>query len=383
MEIDIFKTKLRKNETVLALGPESSGNFSVYHRGKVHYCRILKDLIDDRNFDNFKKSVLDFLRKAEIKPDIILTDLHPQYRTTIWGKDLARKFGAKRVGVQHHVAHIFSSVGDKIIQGSSYKIPDKFYGIACDGTGFGIDGKIWGGEIFEVKCKKEKVKCIKRIGHLENQVLIGGDLAMREPARMLISILSILLNKKEVYNFVKKYYSRNQCEALYNQLQEKFNCQETSSTARALDAVSILLGYSENTRDRKHGPVLALEKNSTRPYELEPKITYNPEEKNHILLTTPLYQFLLKNLNRDKNKLAATAQLYIAQGLYEIVKKIPDTKYQIQNTFFAGGMADNKIMAEYLSLQGFYLSKKIPRGDAGISFGQIVYYLSGANRFGE
>ena len=379
MEIDIFETKLKKNEAVLALGPESSGNFSVYHRGKIHFCRSGKDLFDEKNFEIFKKSVLVFLQKQKMKPDIILTDLHPGYRTTKLGEDLARKFGAKNIKVQHHVAHIFSSIGDKVIHDDSYKIPDIFYGVTCDGTGYGPDGKIWGGEIFQIKNQKSKIKNIERIGHLENQILIGGDLAVKEPARMLISALDRLLDKKEIYQFVKKYYSSNQFELFYNQLQTRFNCQETSSTARALDTVSILLGFSDNRRDEKHGPVLALEKNSTQPYKLQPKIIFDDKEKKYILLMTPLFKYLLKNIGKDKKRLAATAQLYIAKGLAKLAKSgMEEGEYDY---YFAGGMADNKIMAEFLSFKGFYLNKKIPRGDAGISFGQIIWYFSGASKF--
>lgn len=369
MKAEIFETKLSDNTEILALGPESSGNFSVFQKGKIFFCRSGMDLLDEKNFDIFKKSLFSFLRKERIKPDVILTDLHPRYRTTKLGEKLAQKFGAKNVGVQHHAAHIFSAVGDKIICNGSDRILDTFCGIACDGTGFGLDGKIWGGEIFEIA----KTKKIKRIGHLENQILIGGDLAVQEPARMLISILDKLLKKKEIYSFVKKYYSQNQFETLYNQLQAKFNCQETSSTARVLDAVSVLLEFSGNSRDQKHGPIFALEKNSSQAYIFAPKIIFNDKEKKYILLTTPLFDYLLKNISKDKKRLAATAQIYIAKGLAEIAgknKKIKKTKY-----YFSGGMADNKIMSDYLSLQGFYLSKKIPRGDAGISFGQIIYFL--------
>lgn len=379
MKAEIFETKLSDNKEILALGPESSGNFSVFQRGKIFFCRSGMDLLDEKNFDIFKKSVFSFLRKERIKPDVILTDLHPRYRTTKLGEKLAQKFGAKNIGVQHHVAHIFSSVSDKLVLNLSYKIPDLFYGIACDGTGFGLDGKIWGGEVFQVESEKSKVKSIKRMGHLENQILIGGDLATREPARMLISILDKLLNKKEIYSFVKKYYSQNQFEVLYNQLQAKFNCQKASSTARVLDAVSVLLGYSGNIRNQKHSPSLALEKNSTRPYIFAPKIIFDAKEEKFVLLTTPLFEYLLKNISKDKKRLAATAQIYIAKGLAEIAKK--DKKTEKYNYFFSGGMADNKIMSGYLKLQGFYLSKKIPRGDAGLSFGQLICYLSRANKF--
>jgi hydrogenase maturation factor HypF (carbamoyltransferase family) len=95
-----------------------------------------------------------------------------------------------------------------------------------------------------------------------------------------------------------------------------------------------------------------------------------------ILDTTFLFEYLVKNLHKDKKRLAATAQLYIAEGLYEIIKKnIPNTRYQILNTFIAGGIANNKIISAYLISKNAYTSDTIPRGDAGLSFGQIAYYL--------
>jgi hydrogenase maturation protein HypF len=384
MKIDIFDIPIDEKEAVLALGPESVGNFSVYRRGKIYFCPTDLDLLGENSFAFFKRKVLSFLRDEKIKPKIILVDLHPQYRTTIWGEELARIFRAKNIKVQHHLSHIFSAVGDRIIRDNSYKMPNILYGIACDGTGYGPDGKIWGGEVFQVKSRKGKITSLRRVGHLENQVLIGGDLAVKEPARMLISILDKLLEKDKLYQKVKKYYSRDQFEILYRQKQFNFNCEETSSTARVLDAVSVFLGYSENTRKEKHGPVLALERNSAScSYPLKPKIILdNNKEKKYILLTTPLFQFLLRNFQKNKAKLAATAQLYIAQGLSEIVKKISNTKYSVpashsdrQNSFFAGGMADNKLMSSFLSSKGFYLSQEIPRGDRGLSFGQVFYYL--------
>lgn len=181
--------------------------------------------------------------------------------------------------------------------------------------------------------------------------------------------------KKNIYNFVKTYYSRNQFELLYNQLQQNFNCQETSSTARILDAVSALLGFCQNKRNYKHEPVDLLEKNSTVPYKITPKIFYNKNEKKYILLTLPLFEYLIKNLHRDKKRLAATAQFYIAEGLYKIIKKLQTKNRQPQTIFFAGGIANNKIISNYLEAKGAYINKKIPRGDAGISFGQIIHYL--------
>src|SRR3989339_804376 len=199
-----------KKRVVLALGAESAGNFSFYENKKVYFSKDFGDLLDEKIWKNYKKAVLKYLKDNKIKPDVILTDLHPLFKNTLWGAELAQKLGAKHIHVQHHIAHIFSAVGDKIIQNTKYQIPDTIYGVAMDGTGYGEDGKIWGGEIFQVKSSKLKVKSIIRMGHLENQTLTGGELSIKEPARMLISILSKFLDKDEVYKYIKKYYSRNE-----------------------------------------------------------------------------------------------------------------------------------------------------------------------------
>lgn len=361
---------IKKNIIILALGAESAGNFSVFKNNQIFFSEDFGDLLEEENWQKFRNTVLKYLKNTKIKPEIILTDLHPLFRTTSWGQKLAKKYKAKFIQIQHHHAHLFSAIGDKLTQNTKYNLRDTIYGIAMDGTGFGIDEKIWGGEVFEINEQK-----IQRIGHLENQTLIGGDLAIREPARILISILNNFLNKEKIYRLVKKYYGKNQFELIYNQLQQNFNCLETSSTGRILDAVSILLGFCENTRKYKHEPIDLLEKNSTKPYvDLKPKIT---KDKNgiYILDTTNLFNYMINYLHKkDKKRLASTAQLYIAEGLYEIIK-LKNKKQKTKEIFISGGLANNKIISDYLISQGAYAAKTVPRGDAGISFGQIISYI--------
>lgn len=355
---------LKNNRNILALGAESSGNFSLYNQNKVYLSDDFGDLLEEKNFQRFQRTVLDFIEKNG-EPDIVISDLHPLFNTTSWGKELASKFNADFVQVQHHLAHIFSSVGEFVAQGHGF--PKDFIGIACDGTGYGLDEKIWGGEIFELSNGEQK-----RFGKLENQTLIGGELAIKEPARMLISTLGKFLEKDEVYGFVKEYYDKNQFELLWNQYKEEFNCLETSSTGRVLDAVSVLLGFSGNERAYKHAPIDNLEKGSSEPYGIEPEI----KKFNGIFefQTTSLFKYLIKNLDKDKKRLAGTAQMYLAKGLWEICRKKGDNK----QVFFAGGVANNKIISDYLVSKGVIVSQEVPRGDAGISFGQLIYYLANA-----
>jgi hydrogenase maturation protein HypF len=439
--MDIYHFPHKTKKSILALGAESDGNFCFFERDKIYFSEKFGDLLEEKNWQKYQKAVLEFLKKNKFKPNIILTDIHPLYLTSAWGEALSKKYKARHVQIQHHIAHIFSSIGEQFILNTKYQIPNTIYGIATDGTGYGTDEKIWGGEVFQISnsptchsrgggnpvancliCKSNFPlhknsgnsinSRIQRIGHLENQILIGGDLAVREPARMLISILDKVISpsppgrgwsalggpgeskgelqrKNYIYRFVKKHYTKNEFELIHNQLKQNFNCLETSSTGRILDAVSLLLGFCGNERKYKHEPIALLEANSGKPYaDLKPKITLS--QGKQVLSTTFLFEYLVKNLHKDKKRLATTAQLYIAQGLYEIIKKnIPNTRYKLPNNFIAGGIANNKIISDYLISKGAYASKKIypvklspdklfnrvPRGDAGLSFGQVIYYL--------
>lgn len=369
----VLKTPLNGKKTILAFGAESEGVFALFKKGHIFVSGNFGDLADEGNFSKYKKEIKKIFRGEKI--DVILTDLHPLYNPSMYGRELAEGANLPIIKVQHHLAHVFSGFGEWIMDRNEIPKKIEFIGLACDGTGYGEDGKIWGGEIFKIKIGGSGLK-IERIGHLENQILIGGDLTVREPARMLISIMDKIESKKGkkfIYGFVKKYYSRNQFELLYNQLKQNFNCHEASSTARILDAVSVLLGFSENKRKFKHQAAFLLEKNSSDSYyDLKPEINLGPKGE-YRLLTTPLFRYLANNIKRNKKKLATTAQAYLAEGFWKIIKSSSNGK-KIP-IFFAGGISNNKIISQYLKKGGAIASRIIPRGDAGISFGQIIYYL--------
>ncbi|MFC1644616.1 hypothetical protein ACFL08_01160 [Patescibacteria group bacterium] len=367
-----YSTYFNRKETILALGAESAGNFSIFHNNNVYHSSDFGDLQIEENFQKFKDSITEFIQENNIQPEIILTDLHPSYVTTELGQELSQKFDAEHIQIQHHHAHAFASIGDFLIHDKTSQLPKKITVVTMDGTGFGLDEKIWGGEIFNISTAS---KNIKRIGYLENQILLGSELAIREPARILISILSKFLPKDKTFEFIKNYYNQNQFELLHSQLQQNFNCQETSSTGRILDAVSLLLGFSQNSRDFKHAPIKNLETNSTIPYSnIKPEIIQ--ENDLFILKTTPLFEYLVKNINKDQKRLAATAQQYLAEGFYEIINKT-ESQNSTQKTqlFISGGVANSKIISDYFHSKKSWKNKKVPRGDAGLSLGQIFCHL--------
>ena len=110
-----FDMPLKNNDVVLALGAESAGNFSLFQNGKIYFSQDFGDLLDDANYCKFEKELYQLLRKEKIKPTIVLSDLHPLFKTTELAQKLAKKYGAQYFPIQHHIAHIFSTIGDRMI----------------------------------------------------------------------------------------------------------------------------------------------------------------------------------------------------------------------------------------------------------------------------
>ena len=223
--------------------------------------------------------------------------------------------------------------------------------------GYGDDGKIWGGEIFKVKnCKN-----FSRIGQLEEQPQLGGDSATIYPKKMLFGILSKILDEKELIKF--GIFNKKESSIYLKILQKKTNVPFTSSFGRILDATSALLDLCDK-RTYDGRPAMMLESIAAKSLDFEP--VFQKKNDKTILMTTPLFEFLLNNLDKDKGRLAATTQMYIAKGLFMIAEK------QANKTpiVFSGGVAYNRMISEYMMKNNVLFNKEIPSGDGGICYGQ-------------
>jgi hydrogenase maturation protein HypF len=235
-----------------------------------------------------------------------------------------------------------------------------------DGLGYGDDGRAWGGEIFSVR----KGNTFTRVGHLEEQPLLGGDSATIYPKKMLFGILSKILTEKELLKF--RLFDEKESRIYFKILHNNFNVQHTTSTGRILDAVSMLLDLCEK-RTYDGRPAMILEGIATMPLEFEP--VFSRGQGKTILMTTPLFDFLLKNKEK-KGKLAATAQMYIAKGLYEIARTA--LKKKDMPIVFSGGVAYNRMISEFMLQHDVLVNREIPAGDGGICYGQA--YLANMNK---
>src|SRR5208337_382764 len=160
---------------VLAVGGELKNTICITRGREAFLSQHIGDLENLESYKFFESTVAGLKRILEVEPQILAYDLHPDYFSTRWA--LAQE-GMERVGVQHHHAHIASCVAENQLDG-------RVIGLALDGTGYGLDGKIWGGEVLIAGYED-----FKRAAHFEYVPLPGGAAAIREPWRMAVSYLA-------------------------------------------------------------------------------------------------------------------------------------------------------------------------------------------------
>ncbi len=356
-EIPTPKNYQTFEDDILAVGGEMKNTFCLKKGNALLLSQHLGNTSGLENFENFRTTLDKFLKFTGAKPKIILCDKNPSFNTTKFAQDFAAKNKIECVEVQHHVAHVFSTAIEH-----NYT---NFLGIAVDGTGWGEDNKIWGGEVFHNDI---------RIGKLEDQTLIGGDIANKEPVRMLIGILSYFLDEKEIINLLSNFNEKLIKNCL-KQKKENFNCIESSSGGRILDCVAILLGLADkNNYEGRCAQMLEIKNNKNVPsLKIENcKLKIEKKDSLNILLTTILFQFLTENLDKiSKEELAHLAQLYLAGGLFKIAKKHNSNLPIVAS----GGCVYNSIMTSFWQEKNILLNQNVPSGDGGISVGQIAYFL--------
>jgi hydrogenase maturation protein HypF len=355
--------KKKVNYCVLGLGGEMNNTACILSENKAFLSQHIGNLgtVETNKFlENTIKHLI-YLTKSKI--DTVACDIHPNFSTTRLAKELAREHGWKLSKVQHHYAHVAALMAEKNL--------DEIIGICCDGYGYGLDGEAWGGEILFCHTKQFG---FERLGHLQKQVLIGGDLSTKYPLRVAAGILhkkvdleQFLMEKKE--QFPNK---EEEIQLLLFQLEKKTGLTKSSSCGRILDAASAILDLCYE-RTYQGEPAIKLESVANKGKDvlkLEPLIENNTLNTTHIILE------ILKNKGKiSKPDLAFSTHSYIAKGLASIAI---DKAFEIgiKTIGFSGGVACNKILVskiksivEHSGLK-FVVHRSVPPGDGGLSLGQ-------------
>ncbi|MCX6005112.1 MAG: carbamoyltransferase HypF, partial [Chloroflexi bacterium] len=217
---------------ILACGAEEKNTFCLTRDNHAFVSQHIGDMENLETMEHYERTVDLYKKLFRIEPQIIAYDMHPEYLPTKYALEQAEENGIQAVAVQHHHAHIVSCMADN-------GIDTPVIGVAFDGTGYGADGKIWGGEFLVADYKG-----FKRVGQLEYLPLPGGSLAIRRPYRIALGYILALLGEDHLSSRLGFINGMNQeeFELVKKQVQNMVNSPLTSSMGRLFDAVSAMAG---------------------------------------------------------------------------------------------------------------------------------------------
>jgi hydrogenase maturation protein HypF len=266
---------------ILACGGELKNTFCVAKERHAFISHHIGDLENYETLRSFHEGVEHYCRLYDVHPALVAYDLHPEYLSTKYAREL-EEAGLPAVGVQHHHAHIASCLADNGRPGEETVI-----GVALDGTGYGTDGAIWGGEFLEGSIQAGFV----RWAHLEYTPLPGGEAAIRQPWRMALAQLIALYGEEEALRLplavVRQAGERN-VRLIARLIASRLNTPPTSSAGRLFDAVAALAGVPGSRRVTYEGQAaveleLAAHHMGCRSYPFQ----LRPEQTPHLPAPSP------------------------------------------------------------------------------------------------
>lgn len=327
------------------------------------------DLENIQALDFYQETLRNLKNTFRAEPDIVAHDMHPDYLSTRFALDYAREKGIpeeKIIAVQHHHAHIASAMAEHNLSG-------EVIGISFDGTGFGTDGNIWGGE-FLIASRRDS----RRAAHLKYMKLPGGDMAAREPWRMAVSYLIDACGTTDALRGFKERIGPN-ADIVAAMVRKGVNSPLTSSMGRLFDAVASIAGIRdeitfeaeaaielENTADVKG--------NGSLPYQFIIK-GGNPVQID----PAPMIRAIADDVNGrvKKGVIAGRFHATVAEMALKIAESIRK-ETGLDRVVLSGGVFQNRLLFamtnERLLNAGFkiYSQERVPANDGGISLGQAV-----------
>ncbi len=336
----------------LGTGAELKLNFTLSDGKKAFLSPYLGNNSEKEVFDFYLETLDSYKKWFGIKPELVVSDLQPDFYTTHFAESLK----IPHIKAQHHHAHIAAIMADNLLQG-------KVLGVALDGTGYGDDGAIWGGEIFSCDYSS-----YKRLFHLEYMPLPGGDAAIKHPANLAYCWQKYAGCESEIK------LPENTKKILDAQLKNGLRMFETSSAGRLFDCVSAMLGLIDSISFEAQGAIRLehfSDKNSISSYDYD--------FSGDIILISPL----IKQIENDIKK-GVKKELIAAKFHNTFINHLRDSLIRgrklsgLNRVVLAGGVFQNKIilkgLIKELSKNDFtiFLPKKLPINDGSISFGQLV-----------
>lgn len=354
----------------LAIGGELKNTFCI-RKGSLYYLSsYVGDMADIRTVKALEESVKRMCELLEATPQNVVCDMHPKYNTVAFaeGLDLPLK------KVQHHYAHILSCMAE-----NDYS--EKVIGVSYDGTGFGTDGTIWGGEI--LLCDRTG---FERMGSIKPFMQVGGDLSSKEGWRIATMIAGSAYGESggEICEKLG-ICTAKEYKLLSIMAEKKVNAVSSTSAGRLFDAASAVLGirrFSTFEGEASMALQFAAEKFSREPFGIyEPMEKLTAEKEGRIMLCT---QALIKRLcqgmqnGEDKNRLSYEFHSLLADMTAQACRTISE-RTGIKVCALSGGVFQNKLLLKMLKCRlekmglRVLIHSLVPANDGGIALGQAFY----------
>ena len=378
-----FMTSTDWKGQVLAVGGELKNTFCIGVDSRFYPSPYVGDLEDLRTVKALQETIHRFQTLLEVKPQVVVCDMHPKYNSTVVAKEL----GYPMLQVQHHYAHILSCMTENDCH-------DPVIGVAFDGTGYGTDGTIWGGEILLADYED-----FTRFGSITPFLQIGGDASAKEGWRIAVSMIYGYTKDRELaWKIIEKLGLCNEQESKvqFTMADRKINAVISTSVGRLFDAVSAILGIRRQSSFEGEAS-MALEF-SSEAYEQQnimqgrdekpDRLVYEKEER-FILNTRMLVQQIVeeKMQGADSGRLAYLFHQVLAEQITAACIEARSNSGR-KKVALSGGVFQNRLLLrlteEQLEQEGFEVLRHhmIPPNDGGIAIGQAAYGMWRLNNHG-
>jgi hydrogenase maturation protein HypF len=347
---------------ILALGADLKNTITLVVDGQAFVSQHIGDLDHYESFCSFQETIRDLLSMYEIDADelLVVHDLHPEYISTIHASDLPAE---NKRAVQHHRAHIASVLTER---GAWDK---RVIGVSFDGTGYGDDGTIWGGELFVGSVREG----FQRVSHLRAAVLPGGDAAASHPIQAAAGFLAQLEGLPDFseppFSFPSRYRDASQL------VRANLRCFDTTSVGRLFDTAAALLGFTREITFEGQAAMwlerLARHASTDDAYPF-------PFAANELDFRPLLAAMIRDRLRgRERGEIARAFQHGIAEGLHRAVSTLCYV-HGTDTVVLSGGVFQNEMLLsdvkKFMQLEGLdvWTNHAVPPGDGGISLGQAA-----------
>ena len=354
-----------KTHAVLALGGEMKSTFCLTRRGEAYLSQHWGDLNHYQNYVKFQEGIERFQRMLSVTPRLIAHDLHPDYQTTRWAREQKQ---VPLLGVQHHYAHMAAVMAEN-------GLDEEVLGLICDGTGWGLDGCVWGCELL-----KGDYHQFSRLAHLKYVPLPGGDLSARKPYRMALMYLLESLGDAGAAAAQRLLADLPDMERdwLYSRWSRGMPEIQTSSCGRIFDAAAALLGVC-SVNNYEGQAAIELEAMADRYGQDRYGYQLSKENEVWIMDPMPMWGEMLEDMEKGLPKSMISRKFHLTMADLFVAALIQARNdCGLNKVVLSGGVFHNQIILLELTLkllaQDFevYQHQLVPPGDGGIALGQAI-----------